>query len=94
MDDPVSGGLLPYPLLHERLLRAEQLHRQLVVGRLEEGLQLVLDEALLSSFRETDRSRTRFLLRRPIQGHIVHTEVDLEYREIQKKNEKKNGLGR
>ena len=41
MNDPVSSGLLPHPLLHQRLLRAEQLHGQLVVRRREDVLQLV-----------------------------------------------------
>ena len=41
MDDPVAGRLLPDPLLHERLLGAEQLHGQLVVGGREDVLQLV-----------------------------------------------------
>lgn len=75
MDDPVTGGLLPDPLLHEGLLAAEELHGQLVVGRLEQGLQLVLDEALLDLL--AGEARAQLLLRRAIQGGIVHPEVDL-----------------
>ena len=41
VDDPVSDLLLSHPLFHQRLLRPEQLHRQLVVRRSEDVLQLV-----------------------------------------------------
>lgn len=75
MDDPVTGGLLPDPLLHEGLLAAEELHGQLVVGGLEQGLQLVLDEALLDLL--AGQARAQLLLRRAVQGDIVHPEVDL-----------------
>lgn len=75
MDDPVTGGLLPDPLLHEGLLAAEELHGQLVVGGLEQGLQLVLDEALLDLL--AGQARAKLLLRRAVQGDIVHPEVDL-----------------
>ena len=75
MDDPVTRGLLPDPLLHECLLAAEELHRQLVVGGLEQGLQLVLDEALLDFLAR--QARAQLLLRRPVQGDIVHPEMDL-----------------
>lgn len=44
MYDPVAGRLLPDAFLDQRLLAAEQLHRQPVVGRLEPCLQLVLQE--------------------------------------------------
>ena len=43
VDDPVAGRLLPHALLHQRLLRAEQLHGQLVVGGRKDVLQLALD---------------------------------------------------
>lgn len=74
MDDPVTRGLLPDPLLHERLLAAEELHGELVVGGLEQGLQLVLDEALLDLL--AGQARPQLLLRRAIQGDIVHPEMD------------------
>ena len=75
MDDPVTCSLLPDPFLHQSLLAAEQFHGQLVVCRLEQGLKLILQEALLHFLaRET---RARLLLRRPVEGHIVHSEVDL-----------------
>lgn len=48
MYDPVTGFLLSDPFLHQRLFTAKQFHRQLVVGRLEKGLQLIFDETLLS----------------------------------------------
>ncbi len=41
MNDPVSRGLLPDSLLYESLLGPKQLHGQLVVGGLEDVLQLV-----------------------------------------------------
>ena len=47
MDDPMSSGLLPDPFLNEGLLRPEQLHCQLVVGRLEHALQVVSNPARL-----------------------------------------------
>lgn len=73
MYDPMAGRLLPYPLFHQRLLRAEQLHGQLVVRGLEEGLQLVAEEALLGV-----RGRRRGLHRGAVQRHIVQPpEVDL-----------------
>jgi len=75
MDDPVTCGFLSDPFLHKRLLAAKELHGQLVVRWLEQGLKLILQEALLDLLaRET---RARFLLRRPIEGHVVHPEVDL-----------------
>lgn len=77
MYDPVSGGLLSNALLHQRLLGAEELHRQLVVGGLKEGLQLVLEETLLASFGGTERRRARLLLGGAIERHIVYTEVHL-----------------
>jgi hypothetical protein len=47
MDDPMSGSLLSDPFLDEGLLRSEQLHGQLVVGRLEHALQVVSNPARL-----------------------------------------------
>ncbi len=47
MDDPMAGCLLSNPLLDEGLLRAEQLHGQLVVGWLEHALQVVSNPARL-----------------------------------------------
>lgn len=44
MYHPVPGRLLPNPLLHQCLFRAEELHCELVVCRLEECLQLVPKE--------------------------------------------------
>ena len=41
MDNPVSGGLLTNPLLHEGLLGPEELHGELVVRGREYVLQLV-----------------------------------------------------
>lgn len=75
MDDPVTCGFLPDPFLHERLLAAKELHRQLVVGRLEQSLELILQEALLDLLAR--QTRAQLLLRGPIEGHIVHSEVDL-----------------
>lgn len=75
MDDPVTCGFLSDPFLHERFLAAEELHGQLVVRRLEQGLKLILQEALLHLLAR--EARARLLLRRPIQGHVVHPEVDL-----------------
>lgn len=49
MNDPVAGLLLADAFLHQRLLAAEQLHGQLIVRRLEQGLQLIFDEALLAT---------------------------------------------
>ena len=77
MDDPVSGGLLPYSLLHEGLLGAEEFHGEFVVSGLEKGLQLVLDEALLPSLSRAEGSGPRFLLGGAVQRDIVHAEVDL-----------------
>lgn len=75
MDDPVTCGFLSDPFLHKRLLAAEELHSQLVVRRLEQGLKLILQEALLDLL--TRKARARLFLRRPIEGHVVHSEVDL-----------------
>ena len=47
VNNPVSCGLLSNALLHEGLLAAKEFHGQLVVRRLEEGLQLVADERRL-----------------------------------------------
>ena len=41
VDYPVSDLLLPHSLLHQRLLRPKQLHRQLAVRRREDVLELV-----------------------------------------------------
>jgi len=38
VNNPVTGGLLPDALLNQGLFRTEQLHRQLVVRRLEDVL--------------------------------------------------------
>lgn len=78
MDDPMTGCFLSDPLLHERLLRAEQFHRELIIGGLEEGLQLVLDEALLARFRRAEGRRPRLLLRGAVQRGIVHPKVHLK----------------
>lgn len=75
MDDPVTCGFLSNPFLHERLLAAEELHGQFVVRRLEQGLKLILQEALFNLL--TRQTRTRLLLRGPIERHIVHPEVNL-----------------
>ena len=75
MNDPMAGCFLPDPFFHEGLLAAEELHRQLVVRGLEQGLQLVLDEALLDLL--PGQARPELLLRRPVQGDIVYPEVDL-----------------
>lgn len=82
MDDPVTRRLLPYPLLHQRLLAAEQLHGELVVCRLEQRLELVLDEALLSRVGHTHRGVAhgrgpRLLLGGTVQAELVGPEVDL-----------------
>lgn len=74
----MSGGLLSDAFLHERLFRSEQLHGQLVVRRLEKGLQLVLDEALFARLRRAQRCRARLLLRGAVQRYIVNTEVHLQ----------------
>jgi len=75
MDDPVTCGFLSDPFLHERLFAAEELHGQLVVRRLEQGLKLILQEALLDLLAR--EAWARLLFRRPIEGHVVHPEVDL-----------------
>ena len=41
VDNPVSGGLLTNPLLHERLLGPKELHGELVVRGRKYVLQLV-----------------------------------------------------
>lgn len=74
MDDPVTCGFLSDSFLHKRLLAAEELHGQLVVRRLEQGLKLILQEALLDFLAR--EARARLLLRRPIERHVVHPEVD------------------
>lgn len=75
MDDPVTCGFLSDPFLHECLLAAEKLHGQLVVRWLEQGLKLILQEALFDLL--TRETRARLFLRGPIEGHVVHPEVDL-----------------
>lgn len=75
MDDPVTCGFLSDPFLHKCLLAAKELHGQLVVRRLEQGLKLILQEALLDLLAR--KARARLFLRRPIKGHVVHSEVDL-----------------
>lgn len=74
MDDPVTRRLLPDPFLHKCLLAAEEFHRKLVIRRLKEGLKLILKEALFNLLAR--EARARFLFRRPIEGHVVHSEVD------------------
>lgn len=74
MDDPVTCGFLPDPFLHKRLLATEELHGQLVVRWLEQRLKLILQEALLDFLAR--EARARFLLRRAIEGHVVHPKVD------------------
>lgn len=75
MDDPVTCGFLPDPFLHECFLATKELHSQFIVRRLEQGLKLILQEALLDLL--TREARARLFLRRPVEGHIVHSEVDL-----------------
>lgn len=77
MDDPVSRGFLPDSFLHESLLGAEQFHRQLVVGGLEEGLQLVLEETLLAGLRGAQGGGPGLLLRGAVERDIVDPEVHL-----------------
>lgn len=75
MYDPVTRGLLPDPFFHKRLLATKELHSQLVVCWLEQGLKLIFQKALLDLLaRET---RAWLLLRGPVKGDIVHPEVDL-----------------
>lgn len=47
MNDPVSGRLLALAFVHERLFGAEELHGELVIGWLEQRLQLVPHERSL-----------------------------------------------
>lgn len=75
MDDPVTCGFLSDPFLHKCLLATEELHGQLVVRWLEQGLKLILQEALFDLL--TRQTWTRLLLWSPVEGHIVHPEVDL-----------------
>lgn len=77
MYDPVSGGFLAYPFLHECLLGSEKFHGEFVVSGLKEGLQLVLDEALFSGFGRAEGSGPRFLFGGAIERDVVHAEVDL-----------------
>lgn len=77
MYNPVTGRFLSYPLLHKGLLRPKKFHSQLVVGGLEDGLQLVLDETLLAGLTGAERCRPRFLLGGAVERHIVHPEVHL-----------------
>lgn len=81
MDDPVAGGLLSDALLHQGLLGAEELHGQLVVGGLEEGLQLVLEEGGLRgplALGGAHGPGAWLLLRGAVQAHIVAPEVHLQ----------------
>lgn len=68
MYNPVPGRLLSDPLLHECLLASEQLHGQLVVRGLEQGLQLVPHEPRL---RPLGNPRPDLLFRRPVQADVV-----------------------
>lgn len=77
MDDPMSGGLLADALLHEGLLGAEELHGEFVVGGLEEGLELVLDEALLARLGGAQGGGPGLLLGGAVETDIVQAEVDL-----------------
>lgn len=77
MYHPMSGGFLPDPLLHQRFLRSEQFHGQLVVGGLEEGLQLVLDEALLAGLGGAQGGGPGLLFGGAVQRDILHLEVHL-----------------
>lgn len=75
MYDPVTCCLLPDTFLHKSFFAPKKFHGKFVVSRLEQGLQLILKEALLDLLaRET---RARFLLRGPIKRLIVHSEMDL-----------------
>ncbi len=79
MYDPVPGGLLPHPLLDERLLRPEELHGQLVVCGLEDVLQLVPHPPWLGLRGDGDAAgaalgggrRGHLLLWGPVQGYVV-----------------------
>ena len=73
MNNPVSCGLLSNALLHEGLLAAKEFHGQLVVRRLEEGLQLVADERRLGLAAHVGRPGTRsgFLFRCAVKADIV-----------------------
>lgn len=75
MDDPVTCGFLSDPFLHKRLLASEELHGQLIVRWLEQCLKLILQEALLDLLAR--KARARLLFRCPIEGHIIHSKVDL-----------------
>ena len=66
VDNPVSGGLLTNPLLHERLLGPKELHGELVVRGREYVLQLALHPA-----------RTARLRRHRVPGHLVIIDLTL-----------------
>ena len=76
MNDPIPSRLLPQLLLHQRVLVPEQLHRQLIVRRLEERYDLVLEESarrvpcrLLGLV--TPWEGGTFLLRGPVETGVV-----------------------
>lgn len=75
MDNPVSCSLLSNALLHESFFAAEELHGQLVVRRLEEGLKLIADKRRFGLTAHVGRtwSRSCFLLWRPVQADIIST---------------------
>lgn len=75
MDDPMASGFLPYPFLHERFLTAKQLHGQFVISGLEEGLQLIFEEALLATVSCAHGGRPRLLFRRAVEADIVAPEM-------------------
>ena len=78
MNNPVAGGLLADALLHERFLGAEQFHGQLVIGGLEERLQLIADERRFGFAAHVGRTRsgTGLLLGRAVETHVVAAEVN------------------
>lgn len=87
MNDPMASGLLPHPLLNQGLLRAEQLHGQLVVGGLEDVLQLVPDPPWLGFAGHRDApgtalgggGRGHLFFGRAVKGNVVlvSTKVNL-----------------
>jgi len=80
MYDPIAGGALSQFLLHQRVLVSEQLHGELVVGRLEECDDLITQVVgwrrgcSVCGCRLQFAKRRHLLFRRPIQTDVV-TEI-------------------
>lgn len=78
MYNPMTRCFLSYPLFHQGLFGSEEFHRQLVVGRLKERLQLVLDETLFARLSCAQRRWAVLFRRCAIEGDIIHTKMHLK----------------